>query len=140
MNTSDELVEKYANAIYKAYEFVVGFSGGKSAEEEKEENGEKRAAAGSRDADHEKAVKKVEIKPVSPNHQDTLEPRLFFVYGSLRPDDTTNQPWRDDWLSGATTLAPATISGELYKGDYASVVLGKSSDVVRGFVVGFPVR
>jgi len=64
-------------------------------------------------------------------------PKAFFVYGSLRPDDITDMPWRDRWLRGGRSQ-PATVKALLYKDTYAAVVLEPECDkTVKGYFVEF---
>ena len=72
-----------------------------------------------------------------------VDAKAFFVYGSLRPDDVTNQPWRDRWLEGRINCFRGEINGTMYDDNYASVVLPKqgeceSSSTVQGWIVEYP--
>jgi gamma-glutamylcyclotransferase (GGCT)/AIG2-like uncharacterized protein YtfP len=67
----------------------------------------------------------------------------FFVYGSLRPDDITKKPWREDWLRDSLSKK-GRIKGTMYDDVYASVVLSKSEDAsinvestVQGWLVEY---
>ena len=69
--------------------------------------------------------------------------RSFFVYGSLRPDDPSEMPWRDNWLRGAERKPMVGfIRGIMYDDDYASLVIpGEGStgrDTVKGYLIQFP--
>ena len=72
--------------------------------------------------------------------QDAFNCRSFFVYGSLRPDDTTGMPWRDRWLRGCLPPVRATLEGRMYEDTYASVVLprdyGAEDDKANGSASG----
>mmetsp|Transcript_40302 Transcript_40302/g.77050 ORF Transcript_40302/g.77050 Transcript_40302/m.77050 type:complete len:166 (-) Transcript_40302:142-639(-) len=52
----------------------------------------------------------------------------FFVYGSLRPDDTTGMPWTQPFLEGISTVRKAKIHGaRMCKAcGYAGVILDRS--------------
>lgn len=48
----------------------------------------------------------------------------FFVYGTLRPDDPSNAPWRDAFLSGCIAQRRAFMPNALlFLSDYPSAVL-----------------
>ena len=62
----------------------------------------------------------------------------FFVYGSLRPDDVTHMPWKNEWLQGAPRLYKGQIHGNMFDDTYASVTLCSDGPTVKGFLVEFP--
>jgi gamma-glutamylcyclotransferase (GGCT)/AIG2-like uncharacterized protein YtfP len=86
---------------------------------------------------------KSKAKPATPPQAATppqeAEPvEQLFVYGSLRPDDTSGQEWTKDFVAGAEAK-PALLRGaSLYRESYAAVVLEETQCTVRGMVLRFP--
>ena len=73
------------------------------------------------------------------------EQRLFFVYGSLRPDDITNQPWRDEWLEHGSMSLGTIVNARMYDDTFACVETTDTTDTtatlhgkVYGYLVSFP--
>ena len=67
--------------------------------------------------------------------------RHMFVYGSLRPDDTSGQDWTKDFVRGFSIVARAQVrNAKMYRDGYASVTLDSPSRTARvsGFVLGLP--
>jgi len=119
-----------------------GGSAGRCKEEEEDEAGAAKASAdGKRDTEDASAACSSRF---SGRSMGAGVPHAFFVYGSLRPDDTSNQPWREDWLEGAASLRRATIQARMFEDEYAAVVLpqarepGSRTSIVHGYVVEFP--
>ena len=66
-----------------------------------------------------------------------IKPRVFFVYGSLRPDDITGQSWTSWWLEGAI-YQRAEIYGIMYDDVFAAVILDANRmQKVQGYVIYF---
>ena len=66
--------------------------------------------------------------------------QFLFVYGSLRPDDNSGQPWTQNFVKGFSFQARGQLKGaRMFHDDYASVTLdGKPEELVYGYVLGLP--
>ena len=74
-------------------------------------------------------------------HEHDHEVRHMFVYGSLRPDDTSGQDWTEDFVRGFSIVARGRVrNAKMYLDGYASVTLGDYGkfDTVEGVVLGLP--
>eukprot|EP00949_MAST-11_sp_MAST-11-sp1_P003072 g3072.t1 len=92
-----------------------------------------------------KAYEKVcEVEAENASSSRAHQAMSFFVYGSLRPDDLTNMPWRDKWLQQSVRCIAAEVNGRMFDDEFACVVLesgrGNENDnnKVKGYVVQFP--
>jgi len=76
-----------------------------------------------------------------PEHQ-----RLFFVYGSLRPDDITDQPWRDEWLEHGSVSPGTIVNARMFDDVFACLERTYNTDSttvhgkVHGYLVSFPAQ
>ena len=130
MMTDDELVRRYTAAIVEAY---------RTAAKIEASHGVVSGTADTSGSLGELAP--IVEAPPPPTDDEALAhpPKWFFVYGSLRPDDPTNQSWRDAWLAGSVEQLPATVHGQLFKDTYACAVLGDTATHrIHGYVVRFP--
>ena len=71
------------------------------------------------------------------------EQRLFFVYGSLRPDDITDQPWRNEWLEHGSVSPGTIVNARMFDDVFACVETAYNTDStihgkVHGYLVSFP--
>jgi gamma-glutamylcyclotransferase (GGCT)/AIG2-like uncharacterized protein YtfP len=74
------------------------------------------------------------------------EQRLFFVYGSLRPDDITDQPWRDEWLEHGSVSPGTIVNARMFDDVFACLERTYNTDSttvhgkVHGYLVSFPAQ
>jgi gamma-glutamylcyclotransferase (GGCT)/AIG2-like uncharacterized protein YtfP len=64
------------------------------------------------------------------------EPRCFFVYGTLRPDDDSGAAWTQDFAKGVVSAQSAQLPGaSLYHERFPAVVLENTQMSVRGMLL-----
>ena len=59
----------------------------------------------------------------------------MFVYGSLRPDDNSGQPWTKEACEGMDWIKAEVHGIGLYEDEYAAAVLGKKGMKVVGCIL-----
>merc|ERR1719473_310097 len=126
-----DMLDVYARAIVEAYKCAAGIENCHGI------NGSRKTEILQDAFPPKKEIEDSQEKEEKSNNEN-LESIPFFVYGSLRPDDVTNMPWRDEWLQGAQQTTRGEICGKMYDDTYASVVLCPGGDTVNGFLVEFP--
>jgi gamma-glutamylcyclotransferase (GGCT)/AIG2-like uncharacterized protein YtfP/glutamine amidotransferase-like uncharacterized protein len=128
---SDGLLDKYARVIVDAYKRAAEIEHSHGIGGVYEEEVPLRVSRPPQDeGPHEEVIQKI-------GEGDAVN-LPFFVYGSLRPDDVTNMPWRDEWLQGAQRSSEGQIYGKMYDDTFASVVLCPNGSTVNGFLIEFP--
>ena len=66
--------------------------------------------------------------------------RHIFVYGSLRPDDNSNQTWTKDAVSGLTAQRAKLYNTKLYHDQYACAVFDENDNETEGPVWRFSTK
>lgn len=68
-----------------------------------------------------------------------MDPEAFFVYGTLRPDDTSNAEWTKPFNEGMESFPARLFGHRLYIGAYAFVIspdpVAEPTDCVVGHVL-----
>lgn len=120
LNQDDAVLERFTKALYDSYKCACEIESKKGVVPHKGVDAKSGATAAAMES--------------------TTEPDCFFVYGSLRPDDLTNKPWRRGFLRGAECQERATVNGVLFEDQYACLALDTKDKnyTVKGYVVRFP--
>ena len=140
-----ELIDRYAKVIVEAYRCTVKIENTKGINKTLDEVENDASKSKSQENEKKKEVAIVEQiaeeQIIDNNEKKSSNTTSFFVYGSLRPDDITNMPYRDNWLKGAISMKKGTVKGKMYDDGFACVVLKKKKKfdgIIQGFLIHFP--